>query len=370
MPVVSPTSKSLILVTGVTGYIAAWVARVLLERGHDVRGTVRSRSKGEELLAEFTKIPGYNTPGKLGKFDFVIVEDISKPGAFDEAVKGVDAVQHIASPFHLNADDPKELIEPAVNGTVGVLESVKKYGGEQVKRVVVTSSCASIMHNSPEPKVFSEENWNEQSIKEVEEHGRNATNLAKYRATAWAYIKENPGLKWDLVTINPPFVFGPATNYVPKPENLGTSAGDWFRTIMTYEPDAGGKPASALTARIFAWVDVRDLGEAHVRALEREEASGQRIIISAGDFTWQDWLDIVNSLTPVPYTKHPLAKGTPGAAEGSSPLVAYKNEKAKRILGLSNDATVRAEKGAGEWKYRTKEEEAKDLLADYAVRGW
>jgi hypothetical protein len=27
-------------------------------------------------------------------------------GAFDEAVKGVDAIEHTASPFHMNADDP------------------------------------------------------------------------------------------------------------------------------------------------------------------------------------------------------------------------------------------------------------------------
>ncbi|KAK7047142.1 hypothetical protein VNI00_006807 [Paramarasmius palmivorus] len=374
MPVVSPTSQSLVLVTGASGYIAAWVARVLLERGHHVRGTVRSESKGKELVEEFTKrVPGY----KPGQFDFVIVPDISKPGAFDEAVKGVDAVQHIASPFHMNADDPNELIEPAVKGTVGILESVKKFGGDKVKRVVVTSSCASVMHNSPEPKVFSEEDWNDQSIQDVEEKGRNAANITKYRASktlaekaAWKFMKENPELKWDLVTINPPFVFGPATNHVPTPDYLGTSAGDWYKTVMTYEPDAAGKPHAALSAKATSWIDVRDLGEAHVRALEREAAGGHRIIVSAGDTCWQDWLDIANSLTPSPYTKHPFAKGAPGSQKDVSPHVVYKNEKGKQLLSISNDAAGRGEKGEGEWKYRTKEETTKDLLVDFAERGW
>lgn len=31
-----------------------------------------------------------------------------------------------------------------------------------------------------------------------------------------------------------------------------------------------------------SWVDVRDVAESHLLALERKEASGQRLIVSAG----------------------------------------------------------------------------------------
>lgn len=61
----------------------------------------------------------------------------TQEGAFDEAVKGVDGVAHTASPFHFDADEPKELFEPAVNGTVGVLKSVQK-NNPNVQRVVIT----------------------------------------------------------------------------------------------------------------------------------------------------------------------------------------------------------------------------------------
>ncbi|KAH7916947.1 hypothetical protein BV22DRAFT_1135856 [Leucogyrophana mollusca] len=44
------------------------------------------------------------------------------------AVKGVDAVEHIASPVTFDAEDPYELITPAINGTVGMLHSVLKHG--------------------------------------------------------------------------------------------------------------------------------------------------------------------------------------------------------------------------------------------------
>jgi hypothetical protein len=65
-------------------------------------------------------------------------------GAFDEAVKGVDAIAHTASPCRLTADDPQgmnyhlicflllmciaELIAPALRGTLSILQSALKHG--------------------------------------------------------------------------------------------------------------------------------------------------------------------------------------------------------------------------------------------------
>lgn len=46
---------------------------------------------------------------------------------FDEAVKGVDAVAHLASPFYiLDVKDPQDLIQPAIKGTTGLLKSIQK----------------------------------------------------------------------------------------------------------------------------------------------------------------------------------------------------------------------------------------------------
>lgn len=99
MPTVPLGSK--VLVTGANGYIAVWVVRTLLEKGYHVRGTIRSADKGVHLKEMFTKA-GYGD-----NFETVVVEDITKEGAFDEAVKGVDAIEHTASPFHFKADDPQ-----------------------------------------------------------------------------------------------------------------------------------------------------------------------------------------------------------------------------------------------------------------------
>lgn len=73
---------SLVLVTGVTGYIGSHIADQFLEAGYRIRGTTRSNDKAAWVRELFTKKYGE------GKFETVVVADMVKEGAFDEAVKG------------------------------------------------------------------------------------------------------------------------------------------------------------------------------------------------------------------------------------------------------------------------------------------
>ncbi|KAJ7351307.1 D-lactaldehyde dehydrogenase [Mycena albidolilacea] len=326
-----------VLVSGANGYIAVWVVRTLLEHGFSVRGAVRSADKGKHLTQLFAPY------GE--KFEIVVVPDITVEGAFDEAVKGVDAIEHTASPFHFQADDPAELLEPAIKGTVGILESARKYG-TSVKRVVVTSSCAAVLNISTTPQLLSELDWNDQAVQEVEEKGREASAGAKYRTSktlaeraAWDFVKKHKGeIGWDVSVMNPPLVVGPVIHAVSSPDALNTSARMMYEAFTKPGASAGGG----------CWIDVRDLALAHVRALEKEEAGGERIIITAGAFSWQDWLDAAP-----PSSKY--LKGTPGAGKDAVHLLRYKNEKSIRILGL---------------EYRSMEDTAAAAIKDYEERGW
>jgi len=128
-----------VLLTGGSGFIAAHCIDILLQHGHSVVTTVRSQEKANKIKEAHSDV------GK-DKLDFAIVEDIAQPNAFDEAVKSdppFEAVLHTASPFHFKATDiQKELIDPAVIGTTGILKSIKK-SAPTVKRVVITSSFAA-----------------------------------------------------------------------------------------------------------------------------------------------------------------------------------------------------------------------------------
>ncbi|KAJ6571117.1 NAD(P)-binding protein [Mycena capillaripes] len=339
-----------VLVSGANGYIAVWVVRTLLEEGYSVRGAVRSADKGTHLKEVFASYGD--------KFELVVVPDITKEGAFDEAVKGVDAIEHTASPFHFQADDPAELLEPAIKGTVGILESARKYG-TAVKRVVVTSSCAAVMNVSTTPQVLSELDWNDQAVKEVEEKGREASAGSKYRTSktlaeraAWDFVKTHKSeIGWDLSVMNPPLVVGtdgpchyflanqPVLHAVSSPDALNTS------TKMMY--DAFHKPGAS--AGGGCWIDVRDLALAHVRALQREEAGGERIIITAGAFAWQDWLDAAPKSASGKYQT-----GTPGAGKDHVHLLRYVNDKSIKVLGM---------------KYRSMEDTAEATVKDWEERG-
>ncbi|KAH6903380.1 D-lactaldehyde dehydrogenase [Coprinopsis sp. MPI-PUGE-AT-0042] len=345
MPTVAPGSK--VLVTGANGFIAIWVVRRLLEKGYSVKGTVRSEGKSA-YLRDYFKSYG-------NKLELVVVPDITQDGAFDEAVKGVDAIEHTASPFSTNLDDPDDFIIPAVKGTVGVLKSALK-NAPNVKRIVITSSVAAVMTVTSEPSNFSEKDWNEASIKEVEEKGREADTMTKYRASktlaekaAWAFYNENRDkVKWDISVINPPFVFGPPIHEVSTSDALNVSVRHWWDNVVSDKP----KTEQAL-AFSSSWVDVRDLADAHVLALEKDAAGGERIIVSAGGFVWQEWLDIANSIQPSPLNNHKLPVGFPSVKKAYN--LTYDTTKEKTILGI---------------KHRSKEEVTRDHLEDFAKRGW
>ncbi|KAG6917262.1 hypothetical protein DXG01_003209 [Tephrocybe rancida] len=344
MPTISTGDK--VLVSGANGFIAIWVVRKFLEKGYAVRGTVRSSDKGK-YLENYFKLYG-------DKFEIVVVEDITKEGAFDEAIKGVDAIAHTASPFYLTAASVDEIIGPAVNGTVSILKSAVK-NGQAVKRVVVTSSGAAVQEVGVD-KVFTEFNWNELAIREVKEQGDAAPGLSKYRASkalaekaAWEFYEKNKAdIKWDLSVLNPPF---PMIHEIRNIDALNASSRQWYDAVL-----GNTQSETFLKVQGSAYIDVRDVAEAHTLALEKEAAGGERIIISAGSCVWQDWIDAANALSPpAVLSRSKIAVGFPGAGKTVKAPVEYNTSKAARILGL---------------KYHTKEEVARDTLADFERRGW
>ncbi|KAG9048774.1 methylglyoxal reductase (NADPH-dependent) gre2 [Tulasnella sp. UAMH 9824] len=315
MPIVAPPAK--VLVTGASGYIAAWACKTLLDKGYSVVGTVRSDSKGEKLKELFKDYGD--------KFSYAI------EGAFDEAVVGVDAVQHTASPVTFAADDPQELIGPAVKGTTSILESVKAYA-PGVKRVVLTSSVGSIYHQKT-PPVFDESDWNVDAPKAIEKFGRNAPGPVKYGASkvlaeraAWDFMDRNKdSINFDLVAINPSFVWGPLVGPIKSEKELNGTV-TFFRGYTSIRDPA---PTREQLTAPGNCVDVRDVALAHTLALSSPEAGGERFIIDSGSYTYQDILDLIHE-----HGDHPdVPKGFPGAGK-DVPRATYLNAKAEKTFGI------------------------------------
>ena len=121
-----------VLVTGGSGFIALHILELLIAQGHSVVTSVRSESKAQLLKKAFPN-------ASKEQLDFVFVQDVAQEGAFDEAVKSdppFEWVIHTASPFHFNVTDvKKDLLDPAIVGTTGILKAIKK-NAPGVKRVV------------------------------------------------------------------------------------------------------------------------------------------------------------------------------------------------------------------------------------------
>lgn len=252
----SPVTESPVCVTGAAGFIASRIVEQLLSRGYRVRGTVRSLKKDKEL-AFLRALPGAAERLSLVEADLVV------PGAFDAAVAGCGFVLHTASPYALDAADPqRDLVDPAVQGTRNVLASCARAG--TVKRVVLTSSMAAITDEPEGDHVLTEDDWNDKSTLD-----RNPYYLSKTLAEreAWRFVKEEaPGL--DLVVINPFMVIGPSLSPAINTSN------QLFIDLL-----AGTYPG--IMTLTWGFVDVRDVAEAHLRAMETAVASGR--YICAGD---------------------------------------------------------------------------------------
>ena len=311
-----------VLLTGGSGFIAAHCVDFLLQGNHSVVFTVRSHDKGKKILSNHPSV-------SQDKLSYMIVEDIAKEDAFNEAVKSdppFEAVLHTASPFHFKVTDPKkDLLDPAIIGTTGILKAIKQ-NAPSVKRVAITSSFASIVSPNGHPDVYNEDSWNPVTMDEA----LNTDAATAYRGSkkfaekaAWDFVEqEKPN--FTLTTLCPPLVLGPVVHYFNDLSSINTS-NELVRDLIQGKMKDGLPPT-----RVVIWVDVRDLARGHVRAIERDDAQGKRFFITAGSYRTSDIADIIKKNFP------DLASQLPEKYERDpkEDPFKYDNSRSKDVLSL------------------------------------
>jgi nucleoside-diphosphate-sugar epimerase len=250
-----------VLVTGGSGFIGSHCILQLLAAGHQVRTTVRSLRREDEvraLLKEGGAVPG----NRLS----LIAADLENDAGWPEALAGCDYVLHVASPFPANIPkNEDELIVPARDGALRVLRASRDAG---VKRVVLTSSFAAIGYGQkPQQAPFNETNWTDPNGEGVAPYVKSKTIAER---AAWNFIEKEGG-KLELSVVNPVAVFGPA---------LGS---DYSTSVLLIQRLMDGTvPGNPQI--FFGVVDVRDVADLHLRAMTHPEAKGERFLAVAGDF--------------------------------------------------------------------------------------
>ncbi|HET8863130.1 MAG TPA: aldehyde reductase [Solirubrobacterales bacterium] len=249
-----------VLVTGGSGYLGSWCVIELLRRGHAVRTTVRDLAREPDVRAA---ISGEVDPGDRLT---VLAADLLGDEGWTEAVQGCDHVLHVASPFPPKQPrDPDELIVPARDGTLRVLEVSLDAG---VERIVVTSSVAAVTGGGhPVSGPLTEENWSDPGNPKMTPYARSKTIAER---AAWDFMKER-GATEKLATVNPGAIVGPVLSR------------DRSFSLQAIERLLGGMPG---VPRIgFSFVDVRDVADLEIRAMGDPKAGGQRFV-AVDSFMW------------------------------------------------------------------------------------
>jgi nucleoside-diphosphate-sugar epimerase len=120
--------------------------------------------------------------------------------------------------------------------------------------------------------------WEEAQTTKTHSTGYRASKKFAEKA-AWEFMDEfHP--HFDIITIQPPLVFGPCQHDVTL-NNLNESNAQVWRII------SGGKNAIVPPTTVYRFVDVRDVAAAHVAAIDLSVKGNQRFLISSGEYTWQ-----------------------------------------------------------------------------------
>ncbi|KAF2155501.1 NAD(P)-binding protein [Myriangium duriaei CBS 260.36] len=316
----------LILLTGATGHIGFRTLRYALEYGYNVRAAVRSEEKAEIIRRN----PALKEI-KHDNLSFVIIPDITIPGAYDAATEGVQYIIHLASPLAsptITGDFENLIVKPAVLGTIGLLESARRAGS--VARVVITSSSVttvpvSLLLGTPTDEVFGPDYRAEEIPAPYHNHFMVAYVASKIaalrRAEAWMSSTE---VAFDMITIHPSFVLG---------------RDDLTNTIEGFESGTNSLALGPLlgkiqdNARSATTVHVDDVALAHVLSLNPKISGGQAFLLSNNGYDGMQW----------DHAKMYAAKHFPEAVErnllpnnGSTPSrqIFLDTTKTEQVLGI------------------------------------
>jgi dihydroflavonol-4-reductase len=244
------SSSAPVVVTGASGFIAMHLVEQLLAQGYWVRGTVRRDPAGYDVL--------HGLPGASERLELVRA-DLTDDGAFDDVVAGAPIIMHTASPYAIDVQDAqRDLVDPAVRGTLNVLEACQKT--TSVKRVIITSSMAAITDEPDSSHIYTEKDWNQHSSLT-----RNPYYCSKTLAerTAWDFVDQQ-SVDYDVVVINPFLVVGPSHGKSLNPSN------QVFVDMLS-----GTYPG--IMKMSWGLVDVRDVAAAHMLAMQNPKARGRNL---------------------------------------------------------------------------------------------
>ena len=262
----------MILVTGGTGLLGSHLLHELVREQKEVVAVKRSSSNLEEVRRVF----GYYTNGEneltelFGRIRWVDA-DLRNLADMEQVMQGMDQVFHCAAMVSFQPRDRRKMIRFNTDSTACVVNASLTAG---VQKLLHVSSIAAI-GRPPEGFPATE------SL--IWSHTKTSTGYAesKFRSEmeVWRGIEE--GLK--AVIVNPSIILGP---------------GFWERgSSSMFSRVAGGLKYAA--PGVTGYVGVQDLVSAMIQ-LMNSDISGERFILSEGDYSYQQVFEMIGTALGVP----------------------------------------------------------------------
>ncbi|MEZ2345899.1 hopanoid-associated sugar epimerase [Terriglobus sp. RCC_193] len=254
-----------VFLTGATGFVGSHVARAYASQGANLRLLTRNSSN----LASLEGIAADTVTG-----------DLRNAAALRSALKGCDALVHVAADYRLWVPDPADMYKANVEGTRELLKLARELN---IPRVVYTSSVATMGFTKTNTIVNEDTPVTEA---DMIGHYKRSKWLAEQEAIAAARLGQH------VMILNPTTPIGPLDR---KPTPTGRIIVDFLNKNFPAYVDTG-----------LNLVDVEEIARMHVETLDRG-TPGERYILGGENLTLKQILDRMAAISglPSPTTKVP-----------------------------------------------------------------
>lgn len=313
------------MLTGSTGFLGYIVLTELLKQGYRVRAAVRSQTKAQKILEGPSVKAIAPTEEQLS---FVTVPDMTAPGAYDNAVKGVKYIIHVASPIPSFGGEPlaqdeleEAMVKQPLKGALGMLESAHTKAGGSVRRVVMTSSTVAVVpfevymgQGTEHERVWTSEDRTPAA------QGPYSFEFQAYSAGKAAVINDTEEFvrtrdtTFDLVTVTPSWIFGRDELITDAAGMRAGSTNSVLLGVLLGVKNDAGYGGNAVYGP--------DVAKAHVLSLDPRVSGNQSFVLNSM-MNWEDAIPIAKKYYPDAFKMGNLRD------DGKQPTMALKWDASK-----------------------------------------
>jgi len=274
-------------VVGASGFAGSHIVRAALERGYNVRGTLRD--KADPAKAPYLM----DLPGGAERLSLYNA-DMAQSDAFDAPLAGADGlfiaclIPTYAGPSGTPAremDDEQgyaEIIMPTVDGCLNIMRAAARQG---VKNVVICSSTSSTNPVPPVPHKNEVDHWSDEAEQCRAKKYTSATKTVMEKAAI--KFADERGMRLSIIL--PTGMFGP----VILPEHMNRPPHQWLRTLI----DTGEPRHREIPNDSTSMIHLHDLAGLFLAAYENPRASGRYFGVY-DSWHWQDVYAALHKILP------------------------------------------------------------------------